>query len=207
MDYRDSDLDVLAFLEHLQDPDPSVRNVFVDNLPRITEVQLYSTGLGGEHCPICQETFLSVIASEEMAEAMDSPAVSQYDTGVTKLPSCGHHFCRKDISKWIISAKKDTCPACRSPIGLPPSTGTQNDVPLSVFQAPEAEGDPELAAPEFPDGLGGDEESRRLFLDSLRQLGVHIDDAILNNLVTGTGAGGTGYPRNDSRNEFSGMYS
>lgn len=81
-----------------------------------------------ERCPICQETFLSCIALEEMAYAMDTPAMSPYDYGVTKLPKCGHIFCRKEyvtksrryscthtqltfvtdalisLSKWIISA-------------------------------------------------------------------------------------------------------
>jgi len=71
-----------------------------------------------DNCPICHETFLSVIALAEMAYAMDSPANSPYELGVTKLPTCGHYFCKKDLSKWIIVAKKDTCPTCRTPMGV-----------------------------------------------------------------------------------------
>lgn len=46
-------------------------------------------------CPICQETFLSVLALEEMATAMDTPGMPEEQLGVTKL-ECGHLFCRKE---------------------------------------------------------------------------------------------------------------
>ncbi|KAF8327611.1 uncharacterized protein EI90DRAFT_1771697 [Cantharellus anzutake] len=129
MDFRDSHYDIMSFLEHLQNPSPGHRDDFVDSLPTITEAELRTSGHQDDSCPICQETFLSVIALAEMAYAMDSPANSPYELGVTRIPSCGHYFCKKDLAKWIISAKKDTCPACRTQMGVPhlpqdPSFGT-----------------------------------------------------------------------------------
>lgn len=48
-------------------------------------------------CPICFNTFLAVLASEEMALAMDSPAVATEELGVTRLvETCGHIFCRRE---------------------------------------------------------------------------------------------------------------
>jgi len=104
-----------------------------------------------DRCPICTETFLSILALEEMAEAMDTPAMSPYDQGVTKLSGCGHKFCRKDLTKWIISARKDTCPVCRAPMGLPTSpppssppnaNGTASGIPpqFAHLVSPELDG-------------------------------------------------------------------
>lgn len=48
-------------------------------------------------CPICFNSFLAILASEEMALAMDSPAVATEDLGLTRLAdTCGHIFCRKE---------------------------------------------------------------------------------------------------------------
>jgi hypothetical protein len=44
-------------------------------------------------------TFLASLAEEEMAQAMDSPAQPTEDLGVTRLiDTCGHVFCRKELS-------------------------------------------------------------------------------------------------------------
>ena len=44
-------------------------------------------------------TFLASLAEEEMAQAMDSPAQPAEDLGVTRLiDTCGHVFCRKELS-------------------------------------------------------------------------------------------------------------
>ncbi|KAG6919402.1 hypothetical protein DXG01_006285 [Tephrocybe rancida] len=58
---------------------------------------------------------MSIIAEEEIALAMDSPAHPIEELGITRLSKswqCGHVFCRKDISKWILEAH-DSCPMCR----------------------------------------------------------------------------------------------
>lgn len=57
--------------------------------------RLTTTNVQDDACPICQETFLSVIALEEMASVIDSPGMPEEELGVTKL-SCGHKFCRKE---------------------------------------------------------------------------------------------------------------
>jgi len=46
---------------------------------------------------------------------MESPAHPIDTIGVTRLSKswqCGHMFCRRDISKWIIDGH-DSCPLCR----------------------------------------------------------------------------------------------
>ncbi|KAG9009830.1 hypothetical protein FRB93_005101 [Tulasnella sp. JGI-2019a] len=62
------------------------------------------------------DTFLSVMALEEMAYAMDSPGLPEEQLGATKLP-CGHRFCRKDLSIWTTT--NNTCPTCRAVLPIP----------------------------------------------------------------------------------------
>ena len=70
-----------------------------------------------------------------------------------------------------------------------------------------APGNPETVPDtELPDGLVGDEEMRRLFLDSLRQFGVNANGSILG-ARAGSRAENVEFPRNDDRSEFPGMYS
>lgn len=83
--------------------------VFIRELPEVKERDLGTD----ETCPICQETFLSAIAAQELAFAMDTPGMVIEDLGVVKLPGCGHRFCRKDILIWAV-ASHSTCPACRN---------------------------------------------------------------------------------------------
>lgn len=49
-------------------------------------------------CPICLNSLLTIVTEEEMALAMDSPATPVQSLGVTKLETCGHIFCRKELS-------------------------------------------------------------------------------------------------------------
>jgi len=49
-------------------------------------------------------TFLAALAEEEIAYAMDSPAQPIQDRGVTRLAdTCGHAFCRKELSAIIVA--------------------------------------------------------------------------------------------------------
>jgi len=96
------------------------RREFIDALPTLAELDIVTLKLQGiifysirhhrrsdsgpafrafidESCPICYNTFMSSIAEEEMAVAMDSPAVASQHLGVTRLSgTCGHAFCRKE---------------------------------------------------------------------------------------------------------------
>jgi len=58
MDFRESDYDVMALLEHLQDPDPAHRDAFVDSLPTTTEEELSLSGHQGEYFRTCGEIVL-----------------------------------------------------------------------------------------------------------------------------------------------------
>ncbi|KAJ6614282.1 hypothetical protein B0H10DRAFT_2436038 [Mycena sp. CBHHK59/15] len=74
-------------------------------LPRLTEEQVLALGHQDSLCSICYTPFVAVLAEEETALAMDSPAYPAEDLGVTRLAEtwqCGHLFCRRDISKWIL---------------------------------------------------------------------------------------------------------
>jgi len=69
----------------------------IEKLPRLTESDLENLGHHDSSCSICMNTFLSSLAEEEMAQAMDSPAQPAEDLGVTRLiDTCGHVFCRKE---------------------------------------------------------------------------------------------------------------
>lgn len=110
-----SEMEIEAAFEQLMQarnllgPLSAARYELVDKLERIEESRLGS--LMNEHCSICYNSFAAIIAEEEMLLANDTP-VSERDLGVTKLQTCGHYFCRKDISKWILEGN-DACPYCR----------------------------------------------------------------------------------------------
>jgi hypothetical protein len=86
---------------------------FLEELPVLTEADITALGQDGEDvisrpdmalhmsadasCPICFLSLLAVIAEEEMADAMGSPAHASSELGVTRLhKTCGHVFCRKE---------------------------------------------------------------------------------------------------------------
>jgi uncharacterized protein YbaR (Trm112 family) len=92
------------------------RQKLFSELPKMTEADLVASGHQDDVCPICFNTFLAILAEEEIAHAMDSPAHPVDEQGVTKLHNtCGHIFCRKDIMKWITEGH-DSCPSCRRPL-------------------------------------------------------------------------------------------
>ncbi|KAG1806854.1 uncharacterized protein HD556DRAFT_1324613 [Suillus plorans] len=85
----------------------------ITSLPKISETELKDLGHSESVCPICFNTFLAVLAEEEMALVMDSPAHPIEELGVTRLhDTCGHIFCRRDIMKWIQDGR-ESCPTCR----------------------------------------------------------------------------------------------
>ncbi|KIO19511.1 hypothetical protein M407DRAFT_246152 [Tulasnella calospora MUT 4182] len=89
------------------------REIYIRKLPKLREADIEDKD---DNCPICQDTYLSVLALEEMATAMDTPGMPEEQLGVTKL-ECGHRFCRKDLSVWL--ALNNTCPSCRANLPLP----------------------------------------------------------------------------------------
>ncbi|KAL4269364.1 RING-type domain-containing protein [Pleurotus pulmonarius] len=108
----------------------------VKDLPTLTEPQIISLGHKDSVCAICFNTFLAILAEQEMAEAMDSPTHAVEELGVTRLSQewqCGHLFCRKDIVKWIQEGKK-TCPTCRRPIAKPGTDEREAEVPAEQVQ-------------------------------------------------------------------------
>ncbi|KAK0190842.1 hypothetical protein F5146DRAFT_571662 [Armillaria mellea] len=130
----------------------------IHNLPRLTEKQVTDLGHKDSVCPICLTPFAALLAEEEMAVAMDSPALPIEELGVARLSQewqCGHLFCRRDISRWIqdsvsLTSRKflgpsihvvqhDSCPMCRRVLmrrsegDSPPSPPPQYDVNGLVF--------------------------------------------------------------------------
>ncbi|KAK7061689.1 RING-type domain-containing protein [Favolaschia claudopus] len=94
---------------------PEQSRSLTDRLPRLTEDQVRDLGHHDSLCPICFTPFAAILAEEETALAMDSPAYPADELGVTKLAEtwqCGHLFCRRDISKWIRGGH-GSCPMCR----------------------------------------------------------------------------------------------
>jgi hypothetical protein len=95
-------------------PARQLTSQLISALPRLTEEQIASGGHTDSCCPICLVPLLALVTEEEMALAMESPAHSIEDLGVTRLVQCGHHFCRRDISKWMREGNT-SCPTCRRP--------------------------------------------------------------------------------------------
>ncbi|KAJ7095344.1 hypothetical protein B0H15DRAFT_946754 [Mycena belliarum] len=91
---------------------PDQSRHIISQLPRLTEEQVRDLD---SLCPICFTPFAAILAEEETALAMDSPAYPADELGVTKLAEtwqCGHLFCRRDISRWI-KGGHGSCPMCR----------------------------------------------------------------------------------------------
>ncbi|KAJ3571434.1 hypothetical protein NP233_g3761 [Leucocoprinus birnbaumii] len=77
-------------------------------LPAITEQELEKLGHKDSTCSICIQSFLAILAEEESASAMESPAFFSGELGVTR------------ITKWIKTGKL-TCPMCRKSLLEPGS--------------------------------------------------------------------------------------
>ncbi|KAJ7068221.1 hypothetical protein C8F01DRAFT_1117331 [Mycena amicta] len=133
---------VAEILSRVQDPaanqlSQEQRLSLISDLPRLTEQQIHDAGHKDSLCAICFTPYLALLAEEEAAEAMDSPAHPADELGVTKLAEpwqCGHIFCRKDISKWILGGHA-SCPMCRrslveSSAEQPPSSRSEEDSAL-----------------------------------------------------------------------------
>ncbi|KZT29321.1 hypothetical protein NEOLEDRAFT_591020 [Neolentinus lepideus HHB14362 ss-1] len=154
----------------------------LESLPALKEQDLVELGKEDAACPICITPFPALLAEEETAFAMDSPAYSSKDLGVTKLvQTCGHVFCRKDISKWIV-AGNDSCPLCRRALLQRPDRATS--------------GTDETATEERQDAPPFIPETTQELLERLfRQGNMFVDNT-----------GGRRRDDPDTR-EFSGMYS
>jgi len=114
------------------------RQDLIANLPRLQEAEIISSGQQDSLCPICFTSVLALLAEEETAFAMESPAHPPEELGVTRLAQtwqCGHVFCRRDISKWIRDGH-DSCPTCRRLLVEPSNATSAN--------GPAAEGREEL---------------------------------------------------------------
>jgi len=162
-------------------------------LPKVTEADLITSGHHDGVCPICFNTLLAILAEEETAHAMDSPAHPVEELGVTKLQkTCGHIFCRRDITKWIAEGH-DSCPSCRRPF-LTDAERQDNAAALP----PSQEGwlqhwlaDPSMVARNT--GLPASTQLPTLSVDPLHALGARGRQE--------------GDSRRDNRDEFAGMYS
>jgi hypothetical protein len=71
----------------------------INKLPRLVERQIIDSGHQDSVCPICFVPLLALLAEEETAIAMDSPAHPIEELGVTRLAEpyqCNHLFCRRE---------------------------------------------------------------------------------------------------------------
>jgi len=121
--------EIVASLRGSLPPNQQALNQLVKDLPSLSEDDLSSLGHLDSQCPICIVPFLSLLAEEEMAQAMDSPAHPPEELGVTRLSqTCGHIFCRKDITKWVAN-NHDTCPTCRRRLLISTDTRPNEQIP------------------------------------------------------------------------------
>ncbi|KAH9936298.1 uncharacterized protein B0H18DRAFT_973220 [Fomitopsis serialis] len=110
---------------------------FAEGLPKLTERDLVELDEVASPCPICLTPFSAILAEEETALALDSPAHPVEQLGVTRFKdTCGHIFCRKDTLSWV-NQGRTTCPTCRRPFIDAPipaeavTDGGSTDVQLS----------------------------------------------------------------------------
>ncbi|KAF8195935.1 hypothetical protein K438DRAFT_2017162 [Mycena galopus ATCC 62051] len=112
---------------------PEQSRSLIEDLPRLTEREIRDLGHHDSTCPICFTPFAAILAEEETALAMDSPAYPADELGVTKLAAtwqCGHLFCRRDISRWIRGGH-GSCPMCRRTLAE-----SSNSAPANATQQP-----------------------------------------------------------------------
>ncbi|KAJ7179990.1 hypothetical protein C8R43DRAFT_384296 [Mycena crocata] len=170
---------------------PDQSRKLVSSLPRLTEEQVRDAGHHDSLCPICFTPFAAILAEEETALAMDSPAYPADQLGVTKLAEtwqCGHLFCRRDISRWIQDAH-GSCPMCRR--SLVESSGNPTEAPSTT--APD---DAELLS------------QIRSYMEQLHSNGAvaYVDhDGEFRGFGEALYTPEAGYA--DDRSDFSGMYS
>ncbi|PPQ94962.1 hypothetical protein CVT25_003934 [Psilocybe cyanescens] len=185
----------------------------INDLPRIKENQLIELGQKDSSCPICINPYLTILTEEEMAHAMDSPAHPIEELGVTKLNQpwqCGHIFCRRDISKWILEGH-DSCPMCRQRLVEPSQDELEQPADRSSSSSsPEAD-QPRADRPNEEYSSSNNiniEDLRRHFAGGNMPLGGDMFDRLLRDLGrVQSGLAGTHPQEEDDRQEFSGMYS
>ncbi|KAJ8086565.1 hypothetical protein PM082_005388 [Marasmius tenuissimus] len=88
----------------------SQKEDLIASLPRLVEKEVISLGHEDSVCPICFTSLLAILAEEEVAVAMDSPAHPVEELGVTRLSQswqCGHIFCRRELSVGYSSIVSD----------------------------------------------------------------------------------------------------
>ncbi|KAF9263446.1 hypothetical protein L218DRAFT_314945 [Marasmius fiardii PR-910] len=93
----------------------SQKEEVMEALFRLEEKDIVALGHQESVCPVCFTSLLALLAEEETATAMDSPAHPVEELGVTRLSQpwqCGHIFCRRDIRRWVMDGH-DSCPTCR----------------------------------------------------------------------------------------------
>jgi len=184
-----------GFLELVAAHRPSRPRIqeLVTHLPKITETELKDMGHSESICPICFNTFLAILAEEEMALVMDSPAHPVEELGVTRLhETCGHLFCRRDIVKWIQDGR-DSCPTCRRPYI---TVDEQHD----IEQAPV---DDDLNDSSFPWII-----ERSMVRQGIETVITESGNAdLLPVLVVPSAAMGSNLSAHRAAAEFSGMYS
>ncbi|KAF8915914.1 hypothetical protein CPB85DRAFT_1292391 [Mucidula mucida] len=116
----------------------------VDSLPRLTEKQVIELGQKDAICPICLTPLMALLAEEEMAIAMDSPAHPIEELGVARLAQNGNVA--------IFSAAATVTPTPTREV--PPVN--LNTLPPQVRDAISRLNDqmPGLFSSIFPDGVG-----------------------------------------------------
>jgi len=222
----DAGVDLLDLLMGGQAGPPSRRQEIQELLgsfPRLSEADLIKLGHGDNDttCPICITPLPAILAEEEMAVAMESPAHPFEELGVTRLwiesreegqRGCGHLFCRRCISKWIAGGH-DSCPTCRylivpRPTGADSSAATVAEVDDALRQLQShmriqrriqralfGGADPRP----IPDEVGYNDRDRQRAMRDL--LPAEVLDGF------GVEEGGRRQRDEDDRSEYLGMYS
>ncbi|KAG7096999.1 hypothetical protein E1B28_004394 [Marasmius oreades] len=101
----------------------------IEAFSRLEENDVIALGHQDSVCPICFTSLLALLSEEETAIAMDSPAHPTEELGVIRLSEpwqCGHIFCKRDISRWVLDGH-DSCPTCRRPLVKTTDSGSQTD--------------------------------------------------------------------------------
>ncbi|KAF9006427.1 hypothetical protein BDQ17DRAFT_282645 [Cyathus striatus] len=63
--------------------------IAIEHLPHLSLDQFHLD----ESCPICLFSFQTILSQNQQFQ----------DIAITKVPGCGHVFCRKDLCEWIRS--------------------------------------------------------------------------------------------------------
>ncbi|KAJ3736411.1 hypothetical protein DFJ43DRAFT_615496 [Lentinula guzmanii] len=117
-DIRDMVLGFLTSGQALGQLSHQEMDQIISKFSRVNEKQVIALGHQESVCPICFVPLMALLAEEETAIAMDSPAHPVEELGIIRLAEpfqCNHLFCRRDISRWVADGH-DSCPTCRRPL-------------------------------------------------------------------------------------------